>query len=379
MMSRMTDVLTEALGRVRRGERVGLATVVATRGSTPQKVGARALVDAGGRRLSGTLGGGAVEAAALQDAARSLDAGREVVREYELSTAVDDWGLACGGIMVVLTEPLGPEAEPWLRAVAEAADAPAPVAVVTVLPGGGRLLVRDEGALGPVDDVPTREAATALGRRLLAGGGFEAVDLGERRLYGEVFGPAPTLVVAGAGHVGKALAGLARFLGLRVVILDDRPEYATRERFPEADEVHAAPVPEALGRLAVHGRTAIVVAMRHQDLDYAATAAALRSPAHYVGLIGARRKAVLITERLLADGLPPERVRALRAPIGLDLGARTPEEIALSVLSEWLMLRGGASGAALRLDGALLGKASGRDGPAGGAGTRAGPAGAPGA
>jgi xanthine dehydrogenase accessory factor len=185
------------------------------------------------------------------------------------------------------------------------------------------------------------------------------VELGDRRLFGEPFGPARTLVVAGAGHVGRALAGLGRFLGLRVVVLDDRAEYATRQRFPDADEVHAAPVAETLGQLAVHGRTAVVVAMRNQDLDFEATRAALRSPARYVGLIGARRKAVLLAERLRAAGLPPERIRALRAPVGLDLGARTPEEIALSILSEWLMLREGASGAALRLDDA---------GPAGGTG-----------
>src|SRR5262249_29732207 len=113
-------------------------------------------------------------------------------------------------------------------------------------------------------------------------------------------------------------------------------------------------------RLAVTPSTAVVVAMRNHDLDFDATAAALRTKAEYVGLIGSRRKAILIAERLLADGLPADRVRALRSPIGLDIGPRTPAQIALAILGEWIMMRQGGSGAPLRLDDALFGKAAGR-------------------
>src|SRR5262249_57337759 len=158
------------------------------------------------------------------------------------------------------------------------------------------------------------------------------VEVDGAKIYVEAFTPPPTLVVAGAGHVGKALAGLARFLGVRVVVVDDRPDYASRTRFPEADEVVAAPVAETLARLPMGRRSAIVVAMRNQDLDCEATVVALRSPARYVGLIGARRKAILVTERALAAGLPVERVRALRSPLGLDIGAPPPEHIPLSIL-----------------------------------------------
>jgi xanthine dehydrogenase accessory factor len=167
-MIAMTEVLRDALTGVRRGARIGLATVVATRGSTPQKVGARALADADGRRLGGTLGGGAVEASALQETGQAIRDGIPRVREYQLADGVDDWGLACGGTMVVLAEPLGPEAEPWLRAVAEAGSDPEPVAVVTVVPGAARFLVRDGGASGPGDDPALGEAVVALGRRVLA-------------------------------------------------------------------------------------------------------------------------------------------------------------------------------------------------------------------
>src|SRR5262249_45367251 len=198
-----------------------------------------------------------------------------------------------------------------------------------------------------------------LGRRALEQEAPDMTVAAGIRIYAEPFGPPPALVVVGAGHVGKALTGLARALGVAVTVVDDRPEYASRERFPEADRVVAAPVGEALGWLPIGPATAIVVAMRNQDLDYEATAAALRTPARYVGLLGARRKAILVTERLMADGVAVPRIRTLRAPIGLDIGARTPEEIALSILAEWLMARQGGTGSALRLDDQLFEKATG--------------------
>jgi xanthine dehydrogenase accessory factor len=265
--------------------------------------------------------------------------------------------------MVVFVEPLDASALAWIRPVIEATDGGEPVALVAALDGpapGARLLVRGGGVTGPVSDAGLNDAAAELGRRVLAREAPELAGTPGSQLYAEPFGPPPALVIVGAGHVGKALAGLARFLGVSVTVLDDRPDYASRERFPEAEHVVAAPVAETLSWLPVGPATAIVVAMRNQDLDHEATAAALRTSARYVGLIGARRKAILITERLVAAGLPIERVRALRAPIGLDVGARTPEEIAVSIVAEWLMVRQGGTGGTLRLDEELFGKAAGR-------------------
>jgi xanthine dehydrogenase accessory factor len=360
-------VLREAWQRVTTGERVALATLVATRGSTPQKVGARLLVRGDGS-FFGTLGGGGVEAEAAREAALRLGWGTPVLREYALSSSTDEWGLACGGTMVVFIEPLDESATGWLRAVTEAAEGGEPLALLTVVDGaenGARLLVREGGVTGTLRDPAAEAEAAAVGRRVLAREDAELVPIAGERLYAEAFGPEPALVIVGAGHVGKALAALGKLLDLRVTVIDDRPEYASRDRFPEADDLVAGPVGETLGRLAISPRTAVVVAMRNQDLDYEATAAALGTRARYVGLIGSRRKAVLIAERLLAAGVPAERVRALRSPIGLDIGARTPAEIALSILGEWMMLRQGASGTPLRLDDELFAKAHGRAAPSG--------------
>ena len=356
------DVLRDAARLAESDEPVGLATIVDTRGSTPQKVGAR-LLARGGQRLAGTLGGGAVEAETIREATLAAAGGAPALREYTLSTGVDDWGLACGGTMLVFVERLDRRALGWLTPVLEAAEGHEAVAVVTALDGeaaGARVLVSEGETVGALPDAALMAAAVELGRRALEEETPELRASEGTRLYAEPFGPPPALIVVGAGHVGKALAGLARGLGVSVTVVDDRPEYASRERFPEADRVVAAPVGEALGWLPIGSATAIVVAMRNQDLDYEATASALRTPARYVGLMGARRKAVLVTERLVADGFPIERIRALRAPIGLDIGARAPEEIAVSILAEWLMVRQGGTGSALRLDEQLFEKAAGR-------------------
>jgi xanthine dehydrogenase accessory factor len=355
------EILREAMARIGAGERVGLATLVSTRGSTPQKMSARLLVREDGG-FSGTLGGGGVEAEAIREARLRIAAGQPVLREYALATETDEWGLACGGTMVVFVEPLGRPALGWLRLAIEAAEGEA-LALVLLLEGprsGTRLVVRAHGVDGPEGAPALDPEVAALGRRVLAREAPETAAVAGLRAYAEPFGPLPALTIAGAGHVGKALARLGRFLGLRVTVLDDRPEYANGERFPEADEVIAAPVGEAFARSRATSRTAVVVAMRNHDLDYEAVAAAIRTPARYVGLVGSRRKAILITERLVAEGVSPERVRELRSPIGLDLGARTPEEIALAILGEWLMLRQGGSGTPLQLRDDLFQKATAR-------------------
>jgi len=352
-------VLREALERLSLGERLALATLVETRGSTPQKVGARILVRGDGGSL-GTLGGGAVEAEAVREATLRVGWGEPLLCEYTLSTGTDEWGLACGGTMLVFVEPLEERALGWLPAVVDAASGGDPVAVVTLLDGpraGSRLVVRESRSGGSLGDPAVEAEAAHLARQVLVDERPVLRSVAGLRLYAESFAPAPELIIVGAGHVGKALATLGKFLDLQVTVIDDRGEYAVRERFPEADRVIAAPVATALAELRVSPRTAIVVAMRNHDLDYEATAAALRTPARHVGLIGSRRKAILIAERLLAAGIPAERARALRSPIGLDIGATTPAEIALAILGEWLMLRQGAGGKALHLGPELFAKA----------------------
>ncbi|HEY8757407.1 MAG TPA: XdhC family protein, partial [Candidatus Limnocylindria bacterium] len=172
----------------------------------------------------------------------------------------------------------------------------------------------------------------------------------------------PHLVVIGAGHVGLALAKLAHGLDYDVTVIDDRPEFASQERFPEGVEVVRADMVEALGTLSIGWNSFVVVATRGHKLDAQCLRAAIATRARYVGLLGSKRKTILIERMLRGEGLPEERIRSVHAPVGLDLGGRTPAEIALSVLAELSMERYGGSGHPLRLRDEIYERAVSRPG-----------------
>jgi len=165
------------------------------------------------------------------------------------------------------------------------------------------------------------------------------------------------MVLVGAGHISRALAPLAHSVGFSVTVIDDRPSFANPERFPMAERIVVDDFEPALRQVPLTPSTAVVIATRGHKHDDEALRAAALSPAGYVGLVGSRRKVLLIYEDLLAHGVPFERLQAIHAPVGLDIGARTPEEIAVSIIAEVLMVRSGASGRPLRVDERLLEKA----------------------
>ncbi len=162
--------------------------------------------------------------------------------------------------------------------------------------------------------------------------------------------PQEQLIIAGAGHIGEPLAQIAKVLGYRVTVIDDRAHFANRERFPEADRVIAADFAAAMGTLRLHVRTYIVLVTRGHEHDEAILQQIIGSPAPYIGMIGSKRRVLVVFERLVAEGIPDEKLHRVYAPIGLDIGARWPEEIALAIMAEIVNLRrgGGAPSLALR-------------------------------
>ena len=166
----------------------------------------------------------------------------------------------------------------------------------------------------------------------------------------EAYTHPPQLVVCGGGHVSFALAAHAKPLGFRLFITDDRVEFANPERFTEADIVIAKKPEDALKELPINPNTFIVVATRGHRFDNVALAAAAATPARYVGLMGSKRKTILIYEDLVRMGLDEDRLRSIRSPIGLDIRARTPEEIAVSIMGEILMFRLGGTGLPMKLE-----------------------------
>ncbi len=162
---------------------------------------------------------------------------------------------------------------------------------------------------------------------------------GRLLIYIEPADLAPDLLVFGAGHVGQALACAAKFAGFRVTVTDDRPEFATRELLPDADEVHLGESAELLGQLKVTIGTAIVITTTCFDKDFAAVRAALRTPARYIGMIGSVRKREVLVRTLAAEGFPPEEVRRITIPVGLAIDAETPAEIAISIVAQLIQQR----------------------------------------
>ena len=359
----MKEVIQEALKLLEQDEPCVLATVVRTKGSTPQKPGAKLLVRKDGSGV-GTLGGGCVEGDIWYAAKEILRRkGGPEYRDYLLNEdiAARD-GLVCGGTMYFFIEPLWEPQEffPFGQEMMEAYDTGTPVGVATVVRAdsgravmGAKVLLREDGSTrGSLGDPELDRLALEAARRVADMGVNEHIMTHDGvELFVEGFTTAPTLVLMGGGHVAKATYALGRMLGYRVYVVDDRPQFANRERFPEAADTIVVPdYTKGLDQIPINANTFIVVATRGHWFDDLALEAAVRTPAGYVGLLGSKRKTILIYQRLVQLGISPQRLKAVHAPVGLDIGALTPEELAVSIMSEIVMFRHGGSGGPMRMD-----------------------------
>jgi xanthine dehydrogenase accessory factor len=330
------------------GRAFAVATVVRTQGSTPQVVGAKLVVsDDESERPRGTLGGGCVEADAILACRDILAGGKRTLRAYSLAEELAwNTGLVCGGTMWILAEAgadaVGIRGTNYLPEFVRAIDSGPPLAVATLLEKqgrdlayAGRMVVRPDGqGLGSIDDVNRARTVAHEALRQLPHGTPRVMPLGDaHELLIEPVTGKPRLVICGGGHVAQAIARQAQLLDFDVTILEDRPEFADPARFGGA-RVVAGYIPEALASLTFGWSTYIVVATRGHKLDGDCILAAVKTDASYIGLLGSRRKAVLIADMLRENGVPEERIQAIRTPVGLDLGGRTPAEIALSVMAQ---------------------------------------------
>jgi len=172
---------------------------------------------------------------------------------------------------------------------------------------------------------------------------------GEAEIFIDVINPHPAVLIVGAGHVGRSIAVLSSFLGFRTVVLDDRAEFAHAERLPQADEIIVGDIVKELAGFDISPQTYVVIVTRGHEHDRDALRQVLSSPAAYVGMIGSRRKVKMVFDELQKDGIAEETLAAVHAPIGLDIHAETPEEIALSIMAEIVMVRRGGKGDLMRL------------------------------
>jgi xanthine dehydrogenase accessory factor len=352
--ARMADLVAE-------GRRFAVATVVRTLGSTPQVVGAKLIItDDEGERPVGTLGGGCVEADAVLTGRDVIKSGERSLRAYRLSEELAwNTGLVCGGTMWILVETdaaaLGSDALQRAREAASAAAGGEPLAVVTCLRRdglrsefAGRMLVRVDGAIeGTLRDVVADHRAADMAVEQMRHGTARLATLSDTLdLLIEPVTGQPELVIAGGGHVARAIARQAALLDFAVTVLEDRPEFADPSRFDGA-RVVSGDVPATIPTLEYGWQAYLVIATRGHKLDADCVAAAVRTPVRYIGVLGSRRKTIMIEEMLRERGVADERIAVIHAPVGLDLGGRTPAEIALSVMAEITKERYAGTGASL--------------------------------
>jgi xanthine dehydrogenase accessory factor len=326
--------MKELLGDLERwrskGERIALARVVATRRSAPRPIGSKLAVSEGGD-LAGSVSGGCVESEVYEAAQEILRGGRPKLLTYGISDELAlSVGLPCGGEIDVWVDEPDPA---LLERLEEIVRADHRAVVITDLADGSQRLVT-EGEDDQADE--------------LIRGHSRVVELEGRRVFADVFGPPPVLLVYGAIDTAEALCAAAGGIGWQTVVADARGRFATPERVPSAHEVIVAWPEETLAQVEPDHATAIVVLTHDDKFDLPMLTAALETDAFYIGAIGSRKNQERRRERLLEAGVSEDALERLRGPCGLDIGAQTPAETAISILAEILAVRAGRDGGPLK-------------------------------
>ena len=338
----MKEILGD-IGRWRqRGDRIALATVVATRRSAPRPVGAKLGVSSGGE-LAGSVSGGCVENEVYGAAQEVLGGGDPRLLTYGISDDLAlEVGLPCGGeIDVFVVEP-GEQLLERLRRIVENEGR---AVLFTVVDGqdAGRSWLAVEG-----EETDAPAALASQLDELLRSGRSRVLENEDRVVFADVYEPPPRLLVIGAVDTAEALCAAAKQLGWRTYVADARGKFATPERIPSADELIVGWPEEALERVRPDSATAVIVLTHDDKFDVPALKGALETDAFYVGALGSRRNQERRRERLLEAGVPEESLDRISGPCGLDIGAITPAETAVSILAEMLATRAGREGGSLQ-------------------------------
>jgi xanthine dehydrogenase accessory factor len=343
--------------RLARDGRVAVATVIERRGSVPREVGAKMLVSPLGE-TTGSVGGGCGEALVKRDALEVLRSGRPTITRVDLTEPItDDSDTNCGGIMEVFVERLtlddappagGLAPRPLLERLERARAARQPAALCTVVGGeaapvGTRLLALAGGERAGPDAGWARALEGPVADALASGRSRRLRMLGEASIdvFVEALPPAPDLVIVGAGHIAQPLAAIGKALDYEVTVIDDRPDFASPARFPQADRVLAGDLVESVSRHPIGPGTCLVLVTRGHRLDAQVLRAVVDRPAEYIGMIGSRRRVGAVFDSLRRAGVPETAIARVHAPIGLDIAADTPAEIALAIAGEIVNVRRG--------------------------------------
>jgi len=315
----MRELLSELNEWTRSGEDIAIATVVETWGSSPRPLGSKMLVTRSGK-MAGSVSNGCIEGAVFEEAQKVLKSGQPKIAAFGVADDVAfEVGLACGGHIEVFIQPFGRAQQQVLA-----------------------ILNRDEPA--------TLRTNLLTGDAEVVEGTPQGTELAKRQgdVFVEPFRRPAHLVIIGAIHIAIPLHRLARLMGYRVTVVDARAKFATKERFPEADELIVAWPDEAMAKITVDNSTYVVVLTHDPKFDLPALRSVLQKDAGYVGAIGSRKTNQNRFDALRKEGFTEEQLSRVHGPIGLDLGSRGAEETALGILAEITAVRFGGSGVAMK-------------------------------
>ncbi len=341
----MRDIISQLETWSAHNEPIAVATVVQTWGSSPRQVGAKMAVIASGT-LCGSVSGGCVESAVVETAFKVLKQGQPKLLHFGVAEETAwDVGLACGGTIEVFVKRLDTS---LLEEVQHGLASKQTFAIVTVIQGaaallGRDLIIREDGTvtgvpLGADLDTPVQQAAQAA----IAAGQSQRAMVTENpplELFVDVLAPEPELVIIGGVHIAVALTNIAKVLGYRTTIIDPRTVFGNEQRFPHADRLLQTFPDAALAEIQLTPRHAVVSLSHDPKLDDPAVRIALQSAAFYVGALGSKATQYKRREKLIAEGMTPDQLARLHGPVGLDLGGRTPEELALAIMAEIVAVR----------------------------------------
>ncbi|MCB8988184.1 MAG: XdhC family protein [Ardenticatenaceae bacterium] len=326
------------------GAPVALATVVQTWGSAPRQIGAKMALTPDGR-LSGSVSGGCVEGAVFDEGVEALAQQRPRLLHFGVADETAwDVGLACGGTIEVFVEPLDTAVFAFMRDLIQRDEAGAAITVIRGPEGtlGRKLAVsRAGGQVGTLGDVALDEQAAAAAQRAVHSHREQLTD--EVEVFLDVVRPAPRLVMVGGVHIAVALTSLAKTLGYHTTVVDPRRAFGSVERFPHVEELIQAWPDEAFAQVELTPETAVALLTHDPKIDDPALKIILEKPVFYVGALGSRKTHAKRVERLRGYGFSEAQIARIHGPIGLDIGASTPEEIALSILAQIVKIRAEAA------------------------------------
>jgi len=333
----MRDILAELVRWQKEGKSIALATVIQTWGSSPRGVGSKMAITSDGE-FAGSVSGGCVENAVVEAGIQSLKTNRSQLLHFGVADETAwEVGLACGGSIEVFVKPLDKKLFEEIHS--EIID-DRQFLIATVIRGPDSLLGRErlfhtQGQFTGWLENEWDEQIRDLASRLIFQGISQRVELNEEiEVFFEAILPPPTLIIVGGVHIAIALSSLAKTLGYRTIVIDPRKAWGNKERFPDVDQLIQTWPDEAFERIKITRSTAIATLTHDPKLDDPALEFALSRPAFYIGALGSKSTQAKRRERLLREGLTESQLDRLHGPIGLDINAQTPEEIALAIMAE---------------------------------------------